>query len=321
MQEQQRVERRQHRNGRSHDQVYQDYGAALVSPQKISDIHIVFVNYLMGDLLLKALQSLQEDIKDCTYDITVTVVDNSNNQDGIREKLVLACPQVKYINTKKNVGFGKGCTIGFQNEEARYYFALNCDTLFIKNSRTVEQIIRFLDNNPSIGCIGPKILNLDGTLQYSCYHFDLFSILVKSLRQTSLSKRNKKVNECISKLLMHDFDHEETRPVDWVLGAAMIVRREVIDEVGCFDSRYFLYLEDCDWCRMMWERGWPVYYVHNIQILHLYRRDSARIQGVIKSLFTNHLARIHLTSWVRYLWKWRGKHRSYTDKGYKIMNV
>lgn len=314
MQEQQRVERRQHRNGRSSDQTHQQHRAALIQSQAINDIHIVFVNYLMGNLLLQSLSSLFEDIKDCSYKISITVVDNSNNEDHIEEKLTAYYPQVKYINSKKNVGFGRGCTIGFRSTKARYYFALNCDTLFIKNSRTVERIIKFLDNNPSIGCIGPKILNLDGTLQYSCYRFDLPSILVKPLRQTSLAKRCVWIQERISKLLMEDFDHTHTRPVDWVLGAAMIVRKEVVDKVGWFDSRYFMYLEDCDWCRKIWEAGWPVYYAHDIKIMHLHRRDSARIQGAIQGLCKNHLARIHLISWFRYLWKWRGKHKSHITK-------
>jgi GT2 family glycosyltransferase len=110
---------------------------------------------------------------------------------------------------------------------------------------------------------------------------------------------------------MKDFDHNETRPVDWVLGAAMLVRKETVDKVGWFDPRYFMYLEDCDWCHSMWEYHWPVYYVHDIVILHRHERQSAKIPGIFKALIKNRTSRTHLISWFKYIWKWRKKHKYY----------
>ena len=162
-----------------------------------------------------------------------------------------------------------------------------------------------MDEHPKIGCIGPKLLNTDGTLQYSCYRFDWQSILIKPLKQINFDKKYKWVKKFSDRLLMKDFDHNSTMPVDWVLGAAMVVRQEVIDQVGSFDERYFMYLEDSDWCRTMWNHGWSVYYVHDIIITHKYTRESAKIPGIIKALVKNKLARIHLKSWLQYVWKWR----------------
>ena len=110
---------------------------------------------------------------------------------------------------------------------------------------------------------------------------------------------------------MKDFNHEYSRPVDWVLGAAMVVRKEVTDVIGWFDPRYFMYLEDCDWCRTMWKYGWHVYYVHDIAIRHRHARQSADVPGFFAALRKNKLARIHITSWVKYLWKWKGHHSNY----------
>ena len=151
-------------------------------------------------------------------------------------------------------------------------------------------------------------MNMDGSLQYSCYRFDLQSIMIKPLKQINWDKKYKWIQKYADRLIMKDFDHNETRPVDWVLGAAMVVRKEVVDQLGWFDERYFMYLEDCDWCRTMWENGWPVYYVHDIVIMHMHARESAKVPGIIKALFKNKLARIHLASWGKYLLKWRGKH-------------
>ena len=171
-----------------------------------------------------------------------------------------------------------------------------------------------MDGHPQIGCIGPKLLNMDGTLQYSCYRFDLPSILIKPLKQIHFDRKYRWVKLRTDHLLMTDFDHESTRPVDWVLGAAMVVRKEVVDHIGWFDDRYFMYLEDCDWCRRMWDVGWPVYYVHDIVIRHKHARDSAKIPGLLRALFKNKLARIHASSWIKYLLKWRGKHKYYASK-------
>jgi GT2 family glycosyltransferase len=277
----------------------------------MKDINIVFLNYLMKDDILRAVDSLVEDIKDCNYDVQITVADNSENKDNIKEDLAARFPSVVYIDCGGNIGFGAGNTKGFQSAEARYYFAINRDTIIPKNSGTVEKIIRYMDKNKKIGAIGPKLLNMDGTLQYSCYRFDLPSILIKPLKQMNLDTKYKWVRKYTDGLLMKDFDHNSTRPVDWVLGAAIVVRKEVVDQIGWFDDRYFMYLEDADWCRTMWEKGWPVYYVHDIVIKHVHARGSAQVPGVLKALFKNKLARIHLASWFRFLLKWRGNHKFY----------
>lgn len=271
----------------------------------MKDINIVFLNYLMKDDILRAVDSVLADIKNCPYSVQVTVADNSENRDGIKDDLAAKFGQVKYINCGGNVGFGKGNTIGFKNTPARYYFALNRDTIIPENSRTIERLIKFMDDHQKIGCIGPKLLNLDGSLQYSCYRFDFASLLIKPLKQINFDQKYNWVKKYSDRLLMKDFDHNETRPVDWVLGAAMVVRQEVVDQIGWFDERYFMYLEDCDWCRRMWEAHWPVYYVHDIVIKHMHARESAKIPGIFKALFKNKLARIHLDSWLKYLWKWR----------------
>jgi GT2 family glycosyltransferase len=288
----------------------------------MKDINIVFVNYFMKADILEAVASVLKDIANCPYNIQITVADNSQNQDGIKEDLAAQFPpalrhsfgggeSVKYVDCGGNVGFGKGNTIGFKATPARYYFAFNPDTIVLENSRTIERIVKFMDDNPKIGCIGPKLLNSDWTLQYSCHRFDLPSILIKSFKQINFDKKYKWVKKHSDRLLMKDFDHNETMPVDWVTGAAMVVRQEVVDSIGWFDERYFMYLEDCDWCLTMWENGWPVYYVHDIIIMHKHARESAKVPGIFNALIKNKLARIHLVSWLKYLWKWRRHHKYY----------
>jgi GT2 family glycosyltransferase len=277
----------------------------------MKDLNIVFVNYKMKEDILAAIRSLQADLNDCPYSVQVTVVDNSQNIDGIEHALKDLFPNTKYIIAQGNVGFGKANTIGFQSTEARYYFALNRDTIIPSNKKTIERIVRYMDSHPKIGCIGPKLVNIDGTTQYACYRFDLASILIKPFKQLNWDQRYGWVRNKTDQLLMNDFDRNKTQPVDWVLGAAMVVRKDVVDQIGWFDERFFMYLEDADWCRRMWDVGWPVYYVHDIVIQHRHARASAEVPGVFLALVKNKLARIHLKSWFQYLWKWRFRHKYY----------
>jgi len=280
----------------------------------MKDLNIVLLNYECKNDIIQAVISLIKDLENCKYDVQLTVADNSENRDGLKNEIMSKFPSVKYVDSRGNVGFGRGNNNGFKATPARYYFALNRDTIIPENSRTIERLIAFMDAHPKIGCIGPKLVNLDGSLQYSCYRFDLASILIKPLKQINFDKKYQWVKKHTDKLIMKDFDHNETRPVDWVLGAALLVRQEVVDEIGWFDDRYFMYLEDCDWCRRMWDRGWPVYYIHDIIIKHAYARESAKVPGVFKALFKNKLARIHLNSWLKFLWKWKGSNKYYKIK-------
>jgi len=279
--------------------------------ETVKDINIVFVNYFTKDDIVDAVASVVQDIRECPFSVQITVVDNSENQDGLKEVMTARYPQVLYVNCNGNVGFGKGNTIGFEAVKARYYFALNRDVLIPSGTKVIERIILFMDSHPKIGCIGPKLVNIDNSLQYSCYRFDLLSMIIKPFKQINLDKKYKWLQKYSDKLLMKDFDHNTTRPVDWVLGAAMVVRQEVLDQVGSFDQRYFMYMEDCDWCRSMWNAGWPVYYVHDIIIMHKYMRESAKVPGVIKALVQNKLARSHLFSWLKYIWKWRNNFKHF----------
>jgi len=275
------------------------------------DLHIILLNYLAKDDVLRALESIIADIRDIPYDIAITVSDNSQNKDGIKDALAERFPQVCYADCVGNLGFGKGVSEGGKTIAARYYFVLGSDTMMLPRSRTIERIIAWMDSEPKVGAMSPKLLNMNGTLQYSCYRFDWPSIFIKPFRHLRWDEKFAWVKKRVRRLNMADFSHDKTRPVDWILGAAMVVRNVVIDEIGWFDPRYFMYMEDCDWCRTMWEHGWSVYYVHDIALKHEHNRASAKVPGVLRALVKNKLARAHLKSWLQYLWKWRGTFRYY----------
>ncbi len=269
------------------------------------DLNIIIVNYKSKDDVSKLIPSVLTDLSNTDLDFQITVVDNSQNQDGIKEALSTFGDKIKYVDALANVGFGKGNNLGFRAVVTRYHFVLNPDTRIPAGGHTIAKMINFLDANPKIGALGPKLVYPDGTLQYSCYRFDRPSILVKPLRQMNWDKRYSLVRKYANRLEMKDFDHNQIIPVDWLLGAALMLRDTALREVGYFDDRYFMYLEDCDLCNKLWFHGWPVYYFPEAIIAHHYERASSAVPGTIMALVKNRLARAHLASWLKYLWKWR----------------
>ena len=271
------------------------------------DINIVIVNYKMKTDIEKCLVSLYRDIENCGLDIAITVVDN-NSEDEIDNFLKNIYPSVRCIMLNENVGFGQAQNRGMREIEAKYYFCLNPDTEFADGQSVMRKLYEYMEKHSKIGMVGPKVVYPDGELQNSCYRFPGFWQPIFSRTKLGQNKRGKKINDYY---LMKDFNHNETRPVDWIMGSAMFVRDEAIKKVGMFDDRFWMYAEDSDWCRRMWEANWPVYYVHDIVIRHTHGRGSAKVPGVFRALLKNKLARIHLKSWLKYMWKWKGNNRYY----------
>lgn len=271
------------------------------------DICITMVNTNEEKDIKRCLSSLMADTESGDLDVAIVIVDN-NSINNIEPMLQQHFPGTTLIRQKKNEGFGKSHNKAMDAVEAKYYFVLNPDTTFETGQGFLQKCYDFMEQHPKIGMIGPKIYYPDGSLQYSCYRFPTFLQPVYS--RTSLGRKGK--GKIIADhFVMKDFDHNETRPVDWVMGSAMFVRKKAIDDVGMFDDRFWMYAEDSDWCRRMWEGHWPVYYVHDIVLSHVHKRASAKVPGVVNALLKNRYARQHLKSWLKYFWKWRGNHKYY----------
>lgn len=265
------------------------------------DIAVIIVNYKMAEEIRQLLESLKQDLVGSTLSVQVTVVDNTPD-DGTWLLLKNIFLEAKYLPQNYNLGFGRAQNVGMASVDAKYYFILNPDVVFEPGECALGKLYRFMEANPLVGMAAPKLLNSDGTLQHSCYHFPSFWMPL--FRRSSLGQRrcfSRRVNE----FLMKGYNHEGERPVDWVMGSAMFVRAEALQQVGGFDERYFMYFEDCDLCRRFWQAHWLVYYLGGIKIRHRHGKGSAKVPGFLRSIFKNKLTRIHISSWLKYMWKWR----------------
>ena len=253
------------------------------------DVSVIIVSYNSTPVLRQCLDSLRTH--EFSGSMEVIVVDNASS-DGTPGMVREEYPWVNLIAGEENLGYSKGVNIGIRAARGRYFFILNPDTAVKPDA--IAKLMTFMDRTPEAGIVGPRLVFHDGNTQLSCRRFYTFKVLL--LRRTPLGKLFPNAR-AVRDHLMLDFDHNSTREVDWLLGAAMFVRREAVENVGLMDERFFLYFEDVDWCYRMKQNGMSVFYHSDAVVTHGYQRDSA--QSVLNRSFVS-----HLVSLVRYYEKW-----------------
>ncbi len=273
----------------------------------MKDICVTLVSTNEKEVIERCLTSLFDDTRESGISFQIVIVDNAST-DGTEAMIKEKFPEVVFLSQEKNEGFGKSHNRAIASTEAKYYFILNPDTFFQKGSHVLKKMYDFMEAHPKIGMIGPKIFYPDGSLQYSCWRFPTFLQPIAS--RTSIGKKGRGKN-IADHFLMKDFDHESNRPVDAIMGSAMFVRKAALDVTHGFDDRFWMYFEDIDWCKRLWEAGWPIYYFAEVSLQHVHTRASAKVPGIINALLKNKFARVHLISWFKYFWKWRGNHKFY----------
>ena len=247
------------------------------------DLSISIVNYNNIGCLRKCLDSIYSPDSKASFE--VTVVDNGSSDDSV-QVVREAFPQVNIIANSENRGFVKANNQGIRISRGRYLLSLNNDTVI--DNGTLDGLVAFMDEHPEAGACGPKVLNQDGTLQHQCKRSfpTISSSLFYFLRLHRLFPRNR----LFGRYLMTHWDGDEAAEVDSVSGCCMIVRREVIDNVGILDENFIMYGDDLDWCYRIKQAGWKVYYVPDVQIVHLGGQSSRRLPGKCVLLFFRAMA-------------------------------
>ncbi len=261
------------------------------------DLSIVILNYKTKNLVKQCIKGIQ--MQDLPLDYEIIVVDNASG-DEVGEMLAEEFSEVKFIQSEENKGYAAGNNLGIKQAQGKYILILNPDVAVLENS--IEALLKFIKENPQVAVAGPKLINPDKTVQYSCYRFPKF--MTPIYRRTPLGKLSF-VRKSLDDYLMKDWDHGQNKEVDWLLGACWLVKKEAIDKVGLMDERFFLYFEDIDWCRRFWQAGYQVYYMPEAQMVHYYERLSAQ-ESWLKGLL-NKATRTHIKSWLKYFLKYKNE--------------
>jgi hypothetical protein len=238
------------------------------------DLSIIIVNWKVKDLLEKCLRSVFDQTKNISFE--VFVVDN-NSGDGSVEMVREKFPQVDLTASAENLGFAKGNNLAIKKSRGKYILLLNPDTEILENA--LEKMVRFMDAHPECGIAGCKLLNPDLSLQPSVRAFpDLASQVFILLKIHHLFPHSK----AMYKYLVQNFDYEKTQEVDQVMGAFMMIRREVIEKIGLMDETFWLWYEEVDFCKRAKDAGFKILYTPEAKIIHFFGQSFKQAMGVKK---------------------------------------
>jgi len=237
----------------------------------MSDLSICIVTLNTREYLRDCLESIAAHPPSISSEIII--VDNGST-DGTQEMLQQDYPAVTLIQNKNNEGFAHPSNQAMQAATGKYLLLLNPDTLVLEN--TFNPLISFLDQHPQAGIVGPKVLNRDGTLQKACKRgvsrpwaaISYFSGLSRLFPKSKL----------FGGYLLNYLAEDETHVVDGVSGSCMLIRREVTNQIGFFDERFFAYQEDADFCFQTQRAGWLIYYHPASHLIHFGGQGGSRSQ-------------------------------------------
>jgi GT2 family glycosyltransferase len=231
------------------------------------DVSVVIVSYNTKALLDACLRSV---FASTGVAFDVWVVDNSS-PDGSADHVETAFPAAHLIRNPVNRGFAAANNVALPHTRGRHVLLLNPDTVVRED--TIAELATFLDARPRVGIAGPRVLNGDGTVQSCGYWYP-------TLRAEILQSRN--VNRLLRVLFgtppVDPDPHKETQ-VDWVDGCCLMIRREVIDDIGGLDEQFFLYAEELDWCRTAKRAGWQLATCPRSEMTHLRGQSSSQVKA------------------------------------------
>jgi len=231
-------------------------------------LSIIIVNFNAEKFLVECLDSIYAQTKQISFDIWV--VDN-NSIDASVPMVQQNFPQVNLIENKENIGFAKANNQSIARCTGDYILLLNPDTLILQNA--IEKAVDFLDRNSTVGICGCKVLNEDRTLQLACRR-SIPTPGVAFFRLTGLSRLFPN-SKGMAKYNLTYLNPNEANEVDAVSGAFLMIRRQVVDNIGKLDERFFMYGEELDWCLRTKKAGWKVMYYPDAEIIH-YKGECSR---------------------------------------------
>jgi GT2 family glycosyltransferase len=252
------------------------------------DISIIIVNWNTRDLLSQCLESVYATVRDLTFE--VVVVDNASS-DGSAEMIRERFPQARLIENDVNSGFARANNQGIAQSHGQFLLLLNSDTIL--QAEAVAKMVAFMKAYPMAGIVGAYIRNPDGTPQRCFGAFP--TVVSESICAWGLDSRLPFARWFVARPIEPN-GHLET---DWVLGAALMIRRKTLEQIGVLDENYFMYSEEIDLCYRVKKAGWRNFILGTAHIIHLGGQSTRQMSATMKAqLFLSKL---------RYFRKHRGR--------------
>lgn len=238
------------------------------------DLSIVIISWNVRELLRCCLASIQESLKGEKGKslLVETIVFDNGSADGSTDMVREDFPWVHLMESGVNLGFTKGNNLAIGQSEGRCILLLNPDTEVVGDALGI--MVDYMESHPRVGALGPQLLNPDGTTQSSRRRFP--TLATAFLESTVLQPWFQGSN-ILKRYYLLDRPNDEIQPVDWVVGAALLIRREALHQVGLLDEEFFMYSEELDWCYRLKAQGWEAVYLPTAQVVHQEGRSSEQV--------------------------------------------
>ena len=266
------------------------------------NLSCIIINYYNSTPLKNCLESVYQTLQKTSFE--VIVVDNSQDDPGMAS-LKESYPQIRYIQNLTNTGFAKANNQAVQFAQGEILLFLNPDTIL--TDQAIEKMQEHIKSNADIGALGPKVLNTDGSLQYSCRRFP--TLMTGLFNRYSLLSLWFPDNPYTVRYMMKDFSHDEVQEVDWLSGCCLMVPRTVFEKAGGFDEHYFLFNEDVDLCRAIQQNGFKVMYFPSAKITHHISTSNSKVP--VDIIIKRHLGMSH----------YYGKHHGKNPAARMMVNI
>jgi len=261
------------------------------------DVSVIYVNWNSAADILHSMESVREKTAGTLFE--VVVVDNDSKEDISS----LERPDIRLIRNTHNAGFGAGCNLGARHATGDCLLFLNPDTVLVND--VLGGLKNFLDTHPQAGAVGPLTLEDDGSVHYGAARS--FPSLTNEFLELSTLTFKFPRGRWTGRPYYSYWDHRDTRRVDTLMGSCMMMRRRDFEQIGGFDERFFLYFEEVDLCRRVWNSGREVWYLHEWVIIHEGHKSTVREYGSMAPMLL-----IYFESAEKYLRKHHGRLYSLT---------
>ncbi|HEX8707885.1 MAG TPA: glycosyltransferase family 2 protein [Pyrinomonadaceae bacterium] len=234
------------------------------------ELSIIIVNWNGGELLRRSVESVLEAPPAVSYEIIV--VDNASTDGSLQWLRNCGVENLRLIENAENLGFGKGNNQAFAATDAPLLFLLNSDAEVRPGA--IDTLIATITSGERIGVCGPRLINPDGTLQASVWNNPVtpFEMIAGTLRLYKLLPRRLRGEM----LLGYHWDHASRREAQMLSGAALLVKKKMVTEVGGFDERFHMYGEDTEWCLRIVRSGWLMIFEPAATVMHHGGQSSSK---------------------------------------------
>lgn len=229
----------------------------IIKPQ----VSIIIINFNTDELTLQAVDSIFRYVKNVDFEIIV--VDNNSEETKLATSLS-GFKNTSFYVLDENIGFGKANNYGYSKSNGDYIFLLNSDAYLI-DENTLPKFIDYLKNHKNAGCVGGNMVAANGEPNVSYGNFLSVEKTLHDYGMKKAAREHFRTNLATSRLC----DFTEPTPVDYLTAAAMMIKRELIEELGLFDARYFMYFEDMDLCFRYKKNGYISTVLPTVKIVHI----------------------------------------------------